>query len=137
MDSDKGLGRQLPPQDPEDQQEIRDIDRTKVLTLHLMGDGRLTADDKDVRIDNALRRDVRHFIIEKGRTHIIELQVDRDADYDSYFHLQNLLVRAYTEIRDAAAKKKYGITLAQCGEEQRSAILESYPQRIQEITTTE
>ena len=35
--------------------------------------------------------------------------LDRDADYDSYFRLQNQIVRAYTELRNGAAKKKYGV----------------------------
>lgn len=133
MDSDKGLGRQLPPQNPEEQQEVRDVDRTKVLTLHLMEGGRLTADDREAVIGNDLRRDLRRFIIEKGRTHIIELQVDRSADYDSYFRLQNQIVRAYAEIRDAAARKKYGRAFGKCDDGQREEITTMYPQRIQEV----
>lgn len=132
MDSDKGLGRQMPPIDPEEQQEIRDVDRNKVLTLHLMKNGALTKDDAPVQIDEKLRKELRHFIIEKGRMHIIELQVDRDADYDSYFRLQNQIVRAYRELRDAAAKKMYGIQFGSCTEEQREKITDQIPQRIQE-----
>lgn len=134
MDSDKGLGRQLPPIDPEQQQELKDVDKNKVLTLHLMANGQLTADDTPVKIDDALRKQLRHFILEKGRTHIIELQVERTADYDSYFRLQNQIVRAYRELRDAAAKKKYGKPMYELSEEQRDEITSMFPQRIQETS---
>lgn len=134
MDSDKGLGRQLPPIDPEQQQELKDVDRHKVFTLHLMQNGQLTADDKPVKIDDALRKQLRHFILEKGRTHIIELQVERKADYDSYFRLQNQIVRAYRELRDAAAKKKFGKLFQELNEDQREDITDMFPQRIQETT---
>lgn len=137
MDSEKGLGRQLPPLEPEEQEQVQDVDKSKVLTLHLMAGGRLTSDDKECKIDDALRKDIRHFIIEKGRSHIIELKIDRSADYDSYFRLQNQIVRAYKEIRDAASRKKYGKELALCTEEQREDINKSYPQRIQEISNME
>lgn len=137
MDSDKGLGRQLPPLDPDEQETVQDVDRTKVLTICVKGNGQLTVDDKACPIDDKLRKDIRHFIIEKGPRHIIELQVDRTANYDTYFRLQNTIILAYKEIRDGAAKKKHGRTLAECNEEQREAIMKAYPQRITEITTTE
>jgi biopolymer transport protein ExbD len=111
MDSDKGLGRRLPPLDPEEQQEIeKDIDKDKVLTIHLMANNKLTINDKEARISPELRKTVKQFIVNAGPKHIIELQVDRDADYDSYFKLQNQLVKSYSELED-------------------------YPQRIQEVST--
>ena len=134
MDSEKGLGRQLPPLDPDKQEQLQDIDKNKVITLHLMANSQLTLDDKPAVINPTLRKELRHFIIEKGKDHVIELQVDRDASYDSYFHLQNQIIRAYKEVRDAASQKKYGTTFLQLTEDQRDAILKFYPQRIQEAT---
>jgi hypothetical protein len=99
-----------------------------------MANNQLTLDDKPAAINPTLRKELRHFIIEKGKDHVIELQVDRDASYDSYFHLQNQIIRAYKEVRDAASQKKYGTTFLQLTEDQRDAILKFYPQRIQEAT---
>jgi hypothetical protein len=79
-----------------------------------------------------MRKAVRHFIVEKGSRHIIELQVDRNADYDSYFRLQNQIVLAYRELRNAAALKKYKHTFQELTEEQRDEINGQFPQRIQE-----
>ena len=132
MNSYKGLGRQLPPMDDKEKTELRDVDKDRVMTLHLMADGRLNVDEQPAEIGDGLRKDLRHFIIEKGREHILEILVDRDADYDSYFRLQNQIIRAYKEIQNAAAQKKYGVGLAQCSEEQRETITKMYPQRIAE-----
>lgn len=134
MDSTKGLGRQLPPIDPEEQQELLDVDRQKILTMRLMPGGRLTVDDKPAKIDDGLRKQLRHFILEKGRSHIIELQIDKQADYDSYFRLQNQIVRAYAELRNAAAEKKYHKPFGSLNDEQRQEITDLFPQRIQEST---
>lgn len=132
MDSDKGLGRMMPPYEPDKQEEQKDVDKEKVLTLHLTKDGLTDADGKPTKIDDAMRKDVKHFIITRGASHIIELQIERDADYDSYFQLQNQIVRAYREVRDAAAKKKYGAPLSSLNEDQQFEINSYFPQRIQE-----
>ncbi len=132
MDSEKGLGRQLPPLEPDKQEQLQDIDKNKVITLHLMADDKLTVNDEPSLIDRSLRKRLRHFIIEKGREHVIELHVDREATYDSYFHLQNQIIRAYKEVRDAASQKKFGHPFLQLPEADRDQILHYYPQRIQE-----
>ena len=35
MDSDKGLGRMMPPPEPDKQEEMQDVKKDNVLTLHL------------------------------------------------------------------------------------------------------
>ena len=132
MDSEKGLGRQLPPLEPDKQEQLQDIDKNKVITLHLMADDKLTVNDEPSLIDRSLRKQLRHFIIEKGREHVIELHVDCEATYDSYFHLQNQIIRAYKEVREAASQKKFGHPFLQLLEADRDQILHYYPQRIQE-----
>ena len=83
-------------------------------------------------MDDTLKKDIRRFMIEKGKEHIIELQINRSAEYEHYFHLQNLIVRAYKEVRNAAAEKKYGTEFGKCTKEQQDVILKFYPQRIVE-----
>ena len=146
MEIDKGMRRQLPPQDP-DKQEQMDIDRNKVFSVHLLSDNTLeieppasagtsvakqsvslssTADMKTVR------RQLKEFIVSAGPEHIIELSIDREADYDSYFNLQNNIVRSYRELREAHALQRVGKPYSRCNEGEREAILALYPQRIQE-----
>ena len=47
MDTDKGMGRKLSPQD-EQQQEQRDINRSNVLQVRIDGDDLLYCDDRQV-----------------------------------------------------------------------------------------
>ena len=132
MDSEKGLGRQLPPYVKEKQEAAQDVNKDLVMTVEIATDGKVKVNGTPRRLDETLRKEVRHFIIEKGRYHIIELQFDRDTKYDDYFHVQNLLARAYREVRDAASRKKYGKTFVECTPEERAVISAVYPQRIQE-----
>lgn len=109
MDSEKGLGRQLPPLDPEQQEQLQDVDKDRIMTIHIMADDKMTVNEQEYDFSPALKKKVKEFIVKTGPTHIIELQVDRNADYEFYFKIQNILVRAYQELKD-------------------------YPQRIQETT---
>lgn len=136
MDSDKGLGRQLPPYVKEKQEMATDVNKDLVMTVEIAADGKVTVNGTPRKLDEALRKEVRHFIVEKGRYHIIELQFSRDTEYDDYFHVQNLLVRAYREVRDAACKKKYNKTFVECTPEERAVISAVYPQRIQETESS-
>ena len=101
MDVDKGMNRQLPPKQ-EEKQEMMDVDKSKVMSLSLSEEGLLTIDEKPANIDK-IRRQLKEFIVSTGPSHIIELKTDRKCDYDTYFHLQNEIVRSYREIRDAAS----------------------------------
>ena len=131
MDADKGMNRQLPPKQDE-KQEMMDVDRSKVMSLALSEEGLLTIDEKIADIDK-IRRQLKEFIVSAGPSHIIELKTDRKCDYDTYFHLQNEIVRSYREIRDAAAKQQFGKPYGKCTAEQREQIAEKYPQRVQEV----
>lgn len=131
MDVDKGMNRQLPPKQDE-KQEMMDVDRSKVMSLALSEEGLLTIDEKPANIDK-IRRQLKEFIVTIGPSHIIELKTDRKCDYDTYFHLQNEIVRSYREIRDAASKQQFGKPYSKCSVEQREQLMEKYPQRVQEV----
>ena len=98
MDREKGLGRMMPPPELDKQEEMQDVKKDNVLTLHLMKDGKLTIDDEEAEINPSIRKTIKQFVVRVGESHIIELQVDRSADYDSYFKLQNQIVQSYKEL---------------------------------------
>lgn len=97
-----------------------------------MNDGSLTLDDKPIDVKD-IRSPLKEFIVRVGPTHIIELETDRDCSYEAYFALQNQIVRAYREIRNAAAKQRYNASYDLCNDTQRKLLQELYPQRIQEV----
>lgn len=94
MDPDKGLRRQLPPRDNQTEVKAVDVERNKVLTIAITPDNKITINDSIVN-DRQLAERMAAFVRRIGDDHIIELQASRNADYDTYFHLQNLIVRTY------------------------------------------
>ena len=132
MDSDKGLNRQLPPMNDNKIEVLQDIDRNKVFSIQLLPGGLLKVNDVPRKMDDGLKKDIRRFMIEKGKEHVIELQIYGNAEYEHYFHLQNFILKAYKEVRNAASKKKYGTEFTKCTKEQQDEILKYYPQRITE-----
>lgn len=141
MEVDMGMARQLPPDNHESMDKM-DIDREKVITFHLMGQGKVVVDEKDEYTipltkekAETMRRMLKEFIVKTGKTHIVEVQTDGDADYDAYFALQEQIVRSYRELRDAAARHRYGMVFDKCSEEMRGNISRMYPQRITEVAS--
>lgn len=94
MDNDKGLRRQLPPRDPQTEVQAVDVDRNKVLTISITPENKICVSDTAVT-DDELSKRVAEFVTRIGEEHILELQCSRTADYDTYFHLQNVLVTTY------------------------------------------
>ena len=147
METDKGMQRQMPPYVPDQRQEQRDVERNTVITLHLMAEGKMTVsgalhmaegaeDTYQIPLSKGeaskLRRQLKEFIATVGPMHIIEVKTDREASYESYFAMQDNIVRSYRELKDAQAKKLAGCTYEQCPKDIRDKILSYYPQRITE-----
>ncbi len=131
MNSDKGLGRKLPPID-EQKQEQQEINRSNVLEVRIDANDVLYCDDNTVTTKE-LQQQVASFIASRqtGR-HIIAVHTDRHTSYDAYFEMQNAIVAAYHQLREAMALKEYGHSFSQCTEEEHDAIVARYPQRISE-----
>jgi biopolymer transport protein ExbD len=131
MNSDKGLGRKLPPVD-EHQQEQRDVNRSNVLQVSLDASDVLYCDEKTVTLQE-LQQQVESFVASRQTDrHIIAVKTDRQTSYNAYFEMQNAIVRAYRELREKMARQQYGHSFAQCSDAERDAIKARYPQRISE-----
>ena len=131
METDKGLQRRIPPQDPDQERQQTDVKADRVLTLSITADGKLLANDSIVN-DQQLCDQLAEFIERVGKDHIVEVKASPEANYNSYFHLQNILAKTYNALREQYAQKQYKRPFGQCTEEQRKAIRDRYPQRITE-----
>jgi len=130
MDSDKGLTRQMPPVEPQtEQQTVMDVDRSKVLEIGIDGENVVSVDDNATA---DLRKEVEDFIMRTGKDHIISISSDENADYDTYFHVTNEIVAAYNELREGEAQKCFKKHYADCTPQQQEQIRELFPQRISE-----
>lgn len=134
MDVDKGLSRQLPPVSLEEEQQSTDVEEGMVMKLGIGADNSLECDGKAVPVTQ-VRRLVEDFVIHTGKEHIIQLQSDRDACYDTYFQVQNEIAAAYNSLRDKRARKLYHRLFNECTVEEQRKLREEIPQRIAEVYT--
>ena len=161
MNTDTGLARMLPPIPPEDQQqeEVKVKERNLFLVL-INGSGQIMAGQpgKQEFIElRDLKEKTKEFILnpmddpdlpEKEEKEfelpdgskwvyptslgVVSLQTTRDTGYQSYIMVQNELARAFNEIRDEVALRKFGEKMSALPEEQRSVIAKAVQQKISE-----
>lgn len=131
MDADKGISRELPPYNEKTDNAPTNVSESKTLKLYIDKAGKLFCNDHPQ--DMATLSDSAEAVIAKdGKNHVISIRVDRQAEYDIYFHVQNELVAAYRKQRDKKALAAYGEKFDDCGPNQKKSILEAVPQRISE-----
>lgn len=161
MNTDTGIARVLPPMPPEDQEqeEVKVKDRNLFLVL-ISGSGKIMAGaiSNQEQIDLSQLKDrAKEFIVnpldadnlpEKVAKEIelpdgskwtypvsegvISLQTTRDTDYQSYIMVQNELTRAFNEVRDEVAMRKFGVKYTDLSEEERNAVAKAVPLKISE-----
>lgn len=161
MNTDTGLVRMLPPMPPEDQkqEDIKVKERNLFLVfINGRGDIMVGAAGKQDPIDlSQLTERTKEFIVnpmgdenlpEKTEKEIelpdgskwvypvsegvVSLQTTRDTGYQSYIMVQNELTRAFNEVRDEVALRKFGAKFSDLSEEQRNVISKAVPLKISE-----
>ena len=161
MNTDTGIARVLPPMPPEDQQqeEIKvkernlflvfingrgDImagvsgkqepivlsqlkDRAKEFVVNPMDDPNLPERiDKEIELADGSKW---VYPVSEG---VISLQTTRDTNYQSYIMVQNELTRAFNEVRDEVALRKFGSKYSELTEDERNAVAKAVPLKISE-----
>ena len=130
MDIDKGITRLLTPADQQEEQQMQVL-REQLVTLDITADNQLLLNGQAVRVEE-LRSQLAGKIADIGREHLIALNADPAATYDTYFKVQNEIAGAYKDVRTQLARQRYGKPYARLTEEQREAIRKECPQRIAE-----
>lgn len=132
MDVDKGLLRQLPspePQKKEQQQTV--VDKANLMELRLTAGDTLLVNGKPMQV-SLLKEETIRFVHRLGKKHLISIESDRDADYNLYFQMQNQLMKAYSQLRNETAQKKYHRDYALLNNDQKEQVRNICPQRITE-----
>ena len=136
MEVDEGLERTLPPIEKK-QKEIQSmVDERLVLHFQILDNNKLLLNNKPIALAT-VRKTVANFVAPKGKEHIIQIQADRKASYNTYFSLQNEIVAAYNDLRNKRAEQLYGKLYQLCSVEQQEQIADEIPQRISEVYATE
>ncbi len=159
MDTDQGLARTLP-RPPEDEQQNNEIKvkERNILNIRINKDDyvmvtTLTDEDYIKDIDEITDR-AKAFILNENEdpdlpevvekdidllgkvkttpNHVISVQTDRGTSYGVYFQVQDRLVKAYNELRNDLAKKKFNCSFEQCSVKQKEAIRKALPLKISE-----
>jgi hypothetical protein len=68
-------------------------------------------------------------MVSKG---VISLQNDRGTSYEAYIAVQNELVKAVNELRDAWSMENFGKTYASLDEDKQAIVRKAVPQNISE-----
>lgn len=161
MNTDTGLVRMLPPMPPEDQkqEDIKVKERNLFLVL-ISGSGNIMAGNpgKQEVIDLLqLKNKAKEFILNPSNDEnlpekqdkeieladgskwvypesqgVISLQTTRDTNYQSYIMVQNELTRAFNEVRDEVAIRKFGAKFSELPEDERNAVSKAVPLKVSE-----
>ena len=131
MDLDRGLARRLPAIDRPKKPSAA-VDSRRVIRLVIDGGNRVTLDGKTVTMKE-IRQRAAQFVEANGKGHLIQLQTDRKASYDTYLHVQNQLVAAYNAVRNRRSSGLFGKTFDQCSREQQDQVASEVPIRITEV----
>lgn len=161
MNTDTGIARVLPPMPPEDQQqeEIKVKERNLFLVF-INGRGDImagAAGKQEPIVLSQLKERAKEFIVNPmddpnlperidkeielangGKwvypvsEGVISLQTTRDTNYQSYIMVQNELTRAFNEVRDEVAIRKFGSKYSELTEDERNAVAKAVPLKISE-----
>lgn len=153
MGQESGLQRRLPPMPDENQKaENQKVNRRNIITVKINSADRLFAGDEamdvsqlkdkikeflvnptnDPNLPEKTAKDIEGFgsyMVSKG---VISLQNDRGTSYQAYIAVQNELVKAINELRDAFCTEYYGKKYSQLDEDKQKIAREAIPQNISE-----
>jgi len=135
MDTDKGLLRQLPPL-PQEQTPPTDVRKDHVMQVTLDARDQLAVDGT-LLTPKQLKEQIMAFVVADRTEHVISIRTDRATTYEAYFRMQNAIVAAYAQLREAYARERFGKSYSELVEEQRDEVNQYYPQRISETKPSE
>ena len=158
MDTDSGLSRRLPEWDPDAVEQEMKIKERNVMTVQVNKFNEIfvkngvinrqieVSELKDIAKEFIANPDdnpnlpvIEPFEIEGYGTvnttikHVISLQTDRTTNYEIYFQVQHELSKAYSELRDAWARKNFGKHYNDCDEKTEQPVVRGvYSNKISE-----
>ena len=153
MDVDAGLQRRLPPM-PDENQKTDDIkvNRRNILIVRINDADRLlvggTPMDVSMLRDKAVEfltnpgnietlpekevKQIEGFGPDEVSKGVISLQNTRGTSYNAYIKVQNELVRAVNEVREAFAMQQFGKKYINLDEDKQRIVRDAIPQNISE-----
>ena len=157
MNTDTGLVRVLPPMpDPNQKQEDVKVKERNLLLVFVSKGNNIMAGGQQMDIhqlkdkakefilnpmedENLPEKEVKEFELPDGSKWnypvslgVISLQTDRGTSYETYIMVQNELTRAFNEVRNEVAMRKFGVKFEDLNEDQRNILTKAVPLKISE-----
>ena len=99
--------------------------------MYITGNNKILVDDAPCTLDE-LKDKLKKFVARKGRNHLIQLQASENANYDTYFHVQDAIVSTFNLLKKQLAVKMFGHPYALCSAEEKDEVNRLMPQRMVE-----
>lgn len=141
MSTDAGLQVKLPPwPDPNVPIEDSKQKQRDVLEVLINANNQLLVEKKLMKVSD-LNAFTKRFLTNNGRDPnmstspekaIVSLKNDRGTGFETYVGVYNELIRAYNEVRDEAAERKYGKPFSGLNKTQKDEIKKIFPMKISE-----
>ena len=133
FDSKTGIYRKMTPAETENAQVQKlDIQQKNLLELTIDANNRLIYNGEEIPV-NQIRELGKTFIAGSDiPKHVISLEVNRDARYQTYLSVISELTAAYNELRNQAAIADFHNPFLQLTSEQKDSIRAVYPMHISE-----
>jgi biopolymer transport protein ExbD len=141
MDSDKGLRVKLPPfPDPNMPPPKSTQNDKNVLEVLVNFNDQLLVEKQIMDIEELTEKTKEHLtnegrnpsLAESSEKAIVSLKNDRGTSYERYLEVYNELMRAYNEVRNDYAQRKFNRTYDKLLEDQREEVQKKYPIKISE-----
>ena len=98
------------------------VDRENICIVRINSRDKYLFGNKPSQDDEEMLRLGKDFLKEHGKDTRFSLQADRGTSYGAYVHMQNLLIRIYTEVREETAQSVYGKSLKDLSPEEKNQI---------------
>jgi biopolymer transport protein ExbD len=109
-----------------------DIQQRNLLSLTIDADNRIIYNQEEIPLKE-IRELSKTFIAQSDTVnHVISLEVDRDATYQTYLSVLSELTAAYNELRHEAARTMFHMPFLRLTPEQKETIRTLYPMHISE-----
>ena len=124
-DSQDGVNRYMPPMprgSVTSQEPAAAAKRENVFAIHINAADKIFFGDKPRQDEEEMVQVAKAFLKKHGKETRFCLVADRGSSYGAYTHIQELLIRVYTEVRNEKALEVYGKPLSELSVEEKNQI---------------
>ena len=126
-----GVTRYLPPMPPGGTVRVEvptnGIKRENLFAIRINSADKIFFGNKPSQDDEEMVKMAKDFLKKHGKDTRFSLMADRGTSYGTYVHMQELLMRVYSEARNERALEVYGKPLSELSVEERSQIIYQLP----------